>query len=144
MISRVKSMISSVSIIQAATGKQVNFCQFARKLVYFGEIHSIPAIVKVQQAVLEAMTESAKQNSAKVHVFLEHFSIEDQILIDNYMNNVDSEQDLLQKYEELSSEGHDIEKYIPIFKFAKSNLSPVSIRGAFIPRQYARMLVKEG
>ena len=141
MISRVRNMMNSMSVIHTSTGKKVNICQMSRdivenrKLIYFGEIHSVPRIVELQEAVLESLTNSARVQSAKVHVFMEHFSLEDQKLIDGYVNNcIKTEQELVQKYDETSSEGHDIEKYFPIFKLAKNNPDHISLRGAFIPR----------
>ena len=142
MISRIKNiMSSSMSLIQTPVGKKISLCNVARdivenrRIVYFGEIHSVPQIVQMQRAILEAMTDAAKAQSAKVHVFLEHFSIDDQKLLDSYMkNDITSEQDFLQQYENTSSEGHDIDKYFPILNYVKANNSTVSVKGSFIPR----------
>lgn len=141
MISRLRSMLASVQVIQTSTGKKMNVCNLARdivenrRLVYFGEIHSVPKIVELQQAVLESMTDAAKVNTSKVHVFLEHFSIDDQKLIDDYIvDKIKTEKELVEKYEENSTEGHDIEKYFSIFNHVKNNSSYVELRGAFVPR----------
>lgn len=142
MISRIKNiMSSSMSLIQTPAGKKISLCHVARdivenrRIVYFGEIHSVPQIVQMQRAILEAMTDAAKAQSAKVHVFLEHFSIDDQKLLDSYMkNDITCEKDFLQQYENSSSEGHDIDKYFPILNYVKANTSTVSVKGSFIPR----------
>ena len=141
MISRVRNMMNSLNVIQTSTGKKINICHMARdivenrKLIYFGEIHSVPNIVELQEAVLESLTKSAIAQSSRVHVFMEHFSLDDQKLIDGYVNNnIKTEQEFVQKYDETSSEGHDIEKYVPIFKLAKNNPEHIALRGAFIPR----------
>ena len=129
MISRLRSMLASVQVIQTSTGKKMNVCNLARdivenrRLVYFGEIHSVPKIVELQQAVLESMTDAAKVNTSKVHVFLEHFSIDDQKLIDDYIvDKIKTEKELVEKYEENSTEGHDIEKLLlPFSLFQRMN-----------------------
>ena len=141
MISKIKSLMTSFNIIQPRSAQKISFCQLLRdltenrKLVYFGEIHSQPAIINLQLAVLQSLTEHAHRKHSKVHVFLEHFSINDQFLIDEYINNPSiSEEDLEKKYHECSEEGHDIEKYFPIFQFAKENINTISLNGSFIPR----------
>ena len=97
-------MASTLALIQTPKGNNVSLCQLARdivehkKIVYFGEIHSVPKIVNLQLAVLEAMTDAAKTQSAKVHIFLEHFSIDDQTLLDSFIkNNIQSEKEFIQK-----------------------------------------------
>ena len=141
MISKIKSLMTSFNIIQPRLGQKTSFCEVLRdltdnrKLVYFGEIHSQPAIINMQLAVLQSLKEHVQKKQAKVHVFLEHFSINDQSLIDEYINNpAISEEDLERKYHELSEEGHDIEKYFPIFQFAKENINTITLNGSFIPR----------
>ena len=141
MISRLKSMASTLALIQTPKGNNVSLCQLARdivehkKIVYFGEIHSVPKIVNLQLAVLEAMTDAAKTQSAKVHIFLEHFSIDDQTLLDSFVkNNIQSEEEFIQKYEDTSQEGHDVEKYFPILNYVKNNSSHITVKGSFIPR----------
>ena len=141
MISKIKSLMTSFNIVQPRSGQKISFCQLLRdltenrKLVYFGEIHSQPSIINLQLAVLQSLAEQVQRKQSKVHVFLEHFSINDQSLIDEYINNpAISEEDLEKKYHECSEEGHDIEKYFPIFQFAKENINTITLNGSFIPR----------
>ena len=133
--------MTSACLIQTSSGKRINFQHLSqdilnnRRLVYFGEIHSVPQIVELQKAVLESMTQSAIAQSSKVHVFMEHFSIDDQQLLDKYMSDtIKTEQELCEKYEEQSSEGHDIEKYSSLFNFAKNNSTTINLHGGFVPR----------
>ena len=141
MISGIKSLMTSFNIVQPRSGQRISFCQLMRdlrenrKLVYFAEIHSQPAIINLQLAVLQSLAEHVQRKQSKVHVFFEHFSIKDQSLIDEYINNPSiSEEDLEKKYHECSEEGHDIEKYFPIFQFAKENANTITLNGSFIPR----------
>lgn len=141
MISKIKSLMTSFNIVQPRSGQKTSFCQLMRdltenrKLVYFAEIHSQPAIINLQLAVLQSLTDHVHSRQSKVHVFLEHFSINDQSLIDEYINNPSiSEEDLDKKYHELSEEGHDISQYFPIFQFAKENINTITLNGSFIPR----------
>ena len=133
--------MTSFNIVQPRSGQKTSFCQLMRdltenrKLVYFAEIHSQPTIINLQLAVLQSLTDHVQRKKSKVHVFLEHFSIDDQTLIDEYINNPSvSEEELEKKYHECSEEGHDIEKYFPIFQFAKENINSITLNGSFIPR----------
>ena len=133
--------MTSFNIVQARSGQSASFCHVLRdltenrKLVYFAEIHSQPTIINLQLAVLQSLTDHVQRKKSKVHVFLEHFSIDDQTLIDEYINNPSvSEEELEKKYHECSEEGHDIEKYFPIFQFAKENINTITLNGSFIPR----------
>ena len=141
MISKLRNLMTTFNIIQPGTGQKISFCQLAkdltenRKLVYFSEIHSQPDIVSLQNAVFQSMVEHAYKKQAKVHLFLEHFSIEDQTLIDEYLNNSSvSEEDLERRYLDSSEEGHNIATYFPLLKFAKANIKAISLNGSFIPR----------
>ena len=134
--------MTNFNIIQPKTGQKISFCQLSkdltenRKLVYFGEIHSQPAIIGLQSAVFQSLVEHADRNGSKIHLLLEHFSVKDQILIDEYLNNSSiSEEDLERKYLDSSEEGHDIQKYFPILKFAKANITAITVNGSFIPRK---------
>ena len=141
MISRLRSIMNAASFIQTSSGLKIKFpglvqdIQENRRIVYFGEIHSVPKIIEAQKAVLESMTEAARVQSAKVHLILEHFSIDDQTLLDNYMSdNIKTEQELIDTYEEQSSEFHDLKPYSTLFQYAKNNSSVVNLRGGFVPR----------
>lgn len=51
------------------------------RLVIFGEVHAAPAVVAVQHEVQKHMINhiSASPQSAKLHVVMEHFSLEMQV-----------------------------------------------------------------
>ena len=75
---------------------------------------------------------------------MEHFSIEMQTLIDEYCCGQLSLDQLNQKYHEVGTEGHNIMAYRDILEFSKAHSSSIKIYGGFIPRTYAKMLMKEG
>ena len=47
------------------------------------------------------------------------------------------------KYRE-GDEGHNLEPYLPLFENAKQNKDTVKLHAGFIPRQYAKNLMREG
>ncbi|MGK3742467.1 MAG: putative iron-regulated protein [Bacillariaceae sp.] len=108
------------------------------KLVFLGEIHSMPPIISFQREIQAEMN----RQSDKLHVILEHFSFDLQELLDQYMDNeIDFEQ-LVDKYHETGEEGHDIEPYRDLLEDAKS--LGIHLHAGFLPRKYARMLMKDG
>lgn len=108
------------------------------KLVFLGEIHSMPPIISFQR---EIQAEMNKQ-SDNLHVILEHFSFDLQELLDRYMDNEIDFDQLVDKYHETGEEGHDIEPYRYLLEDAK-NLG-IHLHAGFLPRKYARMLMKDG
>ena len=70
----------------------------------------------------------------KINVFLEHFNLEHQPLIESYLCDDIKEKELLEKYKQDGDEGHDVEKYTNLLQYAKENLSSVTINGSFVPR----------
>lgn len=108
------------------------------KLVFLGEIHSMPPIISFQREILAEMS----KQSDKLHVILEHFSFDLQELLDRYMDDeIDFEQ-LVDKYHSVGEEGHHLEPYRDLLEDAKSQ--GVHLHAGFLPRKYARMLMKEG
>jgi uncharacterized iron-regulated protein len=157
------------------------------RLIFFGEIHSVPSIVAFQCELLKEMactsnnvivnqhsTEEADEelvvdnpnikddeiyttenitkivatqhSHSTVHVIMEHFSFEMQDLLDDYIRNdvIYTFEEFKQKYREIGNEGHDLEPYRPLLDFAKDNPDTVMVHAGFIPREYARLLMKEG
>ncbi len=108
------------------------------KLVFLGEIHSMPPIISFQR---EIQAEMSKQ-SDKLHVILEHFSFDLQELLDQYMDDEIDFEELVDRYHSMGDEGHHLEPYRDLLEDAKRQ--GVHLHAGFLPRKYARMLMKEG
>jgi SAM-dependent methyltransferase/uncharacterized iron-regulated protein len=108
------------------------------KLVFLGETHSMPPIISFQREIQAEMSKQAD----KLHVILEHFSFDLQELLDRYMDDeIDFEQ-LVDKYHLTGEEGHHLEPYRDLLEDAKRQ--GVHLHAGFLPRKYARMLMKDG
>mmetsp|Transcript_8957 Transcript_8957/g.21871 ORF Transcript_8957/g.21871 Transcript_8957/m.21871 type:complete len:632 (-) Transcript_8957:78-1973(-) len=108
------------------------------KLVFLGEIHSMPPIISFQREIQSEMSKQAD----KLHVILEHFSFDLQELLDRYMDDeIDFEQ-LVDKYHLTGEEGHNLEPYRELLEDAKRQ--GVHLHAGFLPRKYARMLMRDG
>ena len=115
------------------------------KLVFFGEKHSIPEIIEFQNLVQMAMSESLiNYDSATLHVVMEHFSFEMQGILDKYQSNNLSFEELLEEYDKIGTEGHDLKPYFNLLQFAKQNYPKIILHGGFIPRTFGRLVMKEG
>jgi SAM-dependent methyltransferase/uncharacterized iron-regulated protein len=112
------------------------------KVVFLGEVHSMPPIISFQREVQKEMNRSATKNSGQLHVIMEHFSFELQSLLDQYLNDEIDFNTLKEKYYELGEEGHDLEPYRDLLEDAKTY--GIKLHAGFLPRKYARMLMKEG
>jgi len=158
MVSKVRNIFSSlerlknVTILRPESGLKLNtppLCNLAKevtskKIVYIGETHSQASIVDLELAVLSVLTDHVRLAAGSLHVFLEHFCLEQQPLLDSYVEGEISDCDLLTLYEETGDEGHDLEPYKPFFQFVKEHKDTVRLYAGFVPRRFAKMLVKEG
>lgn len=109
------------------------------KVVFLGEVHSMPPIISFQRQVQREMNE---QSDGNLHVILEHFSFDLQDMLDQYLGgNLDFE-GLQQQYHSVGEEGHDLEPYRGLLEDAKED--GIRLHAGFLPRKYARMLLKEG
>merc|ERR1719334_1253265 len=100
----------------------------------------------MQLGVLSILVEQtkAKNSGAGVSVFMEHFSLEHQPLLDRYQCGDLSEEELYSQYRELGEEGFTIEEYGSILRYAKDNCSSVRLKGGFVPRRFGKLLVQKG
>lgn len=118
------------------------------RLVFFGEIHSMPPIIAFQRQVQATMVEQTKNSNAdddaQVHVVMEHFSFELQELLDDYCDGKLTFEELMSKYLETGEEGHNLEPYKDLLEDARLHRGRVRLHAGFLPRKYARMLMKEG
>jgi uncharacterized iron-regulated protein len=115
------------------------------RLVFLGEIHSMPPIIAFQRQVQASMVQQvsmSKNNDAQVHVILEHFSFDLQGLLDEYCSGKWTFEELVQKYHELGEEGHDLLPYQELLQDAKT--MRVRLHAGFLPRRFAKMLLQQG
>jgi len=125
-----------------------------KRVIYFGEIHGVPQIVKFQECILDFLINQVKderqekEKGSKVVVIMEHFAgPEHQRLLDAYMCqevNQMSFESFCKLYDELGEEGHDLKPYSNLLRIAKENAGTVEVKAGFIPRSYAKRLVSEG
>ena len=141
---KLAEFLNSSKLIKPETGASITTCQLARdllenrKLIFFGEIHGQPQVVNMEVLLLKILVEDAKNKNPphKVNVFLEHFNLEQQSLINSYLHDNIDEEELFKKYKETGDEGHDVEKYTPLLKYAKENFTSITLNGSFVPRYY--------
>ena len=108
------------------------------RLVVFGELHQLPPCIEMERRTAEGMLSS----SGCLHILLEHFNFEQQPLLDAYaMGRIDMA-GLAAAYEE-GGEGHDVAAYEPLLRLAREQPAPIHIHAGFIPRSYARIVMRE-
>lgn len=116
----------------------------ASKLVVFGEIHETPPCITLQRraaiCLLGAMDESSPAAST-LHIVLEHFNFEAQPLLSAYVSGSMSFDSLA---ESCGYEGHDVSLYQPLLELAREYPGRVNLHAGFIPRQYARDIMRQG
>ena len=79
----------------------------------------------------------------KVRVILEHFSMDMQGMLNQFHSRALDTRGLLQAYKNVGTEGHNLNPYIPALESAVDN-DRIRIYGGFLPRTYARILMREG
>ena len=116
-----------------------DICQ-NKRLVFLGEIHSQPSITAFQRAVQEEMSRDAHQ----LHVVLEHFSFDMQSILDDYQQGNITFDQLVQQYRSIGTESHNLEPYRTLLEDAAHHNHKIRLHAGFLPRTYARMLMKQG
>lgn len=110
------------------------------RLVFLGEIHSVPQIVALQAAVMAKMASLP----GKLHVIFEHFSFEMQEILEDYQSNEITFEEMVDRYKDIGTEGHNLQPYKPLLEHAKQcEEGTVKLHAGFVPRTYARQLMKE-
>lgn len=87
---------------------------------------------------------SKSADNTKLHVIMEHFSFEMQDLLEQYQAGSLTIEEMVAKYHEIGTEGHDVMLYRSLLEHAKANKDKIKLHAGFIPRTYAKTLVKEG
>lgn len=65
-------------------------------------------------------------------------------MLDGYQAGFLTLEELNEEYKVIGTEGHDIMAYEELLEFAKKYSSLVKLHGGFIPRTYAKLLMREG
>jgi len=79
----------------------------------------------------------------RVRVVMEHFSVEMQNILDQYHVGSIDVFGLLQEYRNIGTENHYLNPYFPALESARRN-QKIRLYGGFIPRTFARLLMKDG
>lgn len=109
------------------------------RLVFLGEIHSVPQIVAMQAAVMKKMASMP----GTLHVVFEHFSFEMQEILEDYQAQKIPFDEMVVRYKQIGTEGHNLQPYKPLLEYTKEVRASVKLHAGFLPRTYARQLMKE-
>ncbi|KAN0062872.1 hypothetical protein ACQY0O_004693 [Thecaphora frezii] len=152
---------TSTSAQQAESGLSRRICAPPPRLVFFGEQHHQPEVLRAQLQVLSALHDRCQRASVtddastprdqqqrgsprryRLHLVLEHFSVEDQPILDAFGSGQLPPQGLIDTYAACSEEGFDLSHYMPLLLLARELGVPVW--GGFPPRRWARDVFREG
>jgi arsenite methyltransferase len=109
------------------------------RLVFLGEIHSVPQIVAMQAAVMQKMASLP----GTLHVVFEHFSFEMQEILEDYQAQKIHFDEMVVRYKQIGTEGHNLQPYKPLLEYIKEAQGSVKLHAGFLPRTYARQLMNE-
>jgi SAM-dependent methyltransferase/uncharacterized iron-regulated protein len=109
------------------------------RLVVIGEIHSVPPCIELQRRTAVAMMAEGR---GLLHIVLEHLNFEQQPLLDAYADGTLGMAELLEQYRQ-GTEGHDLVPYEPLLALGRLHRAAVRLHAGFIPRSYARMVMRE-
>lgn len=112
----------------------------AARLVIIGEIHSVPQCVELQVRAASSMLGAMSADGPKLHLVMEHFNFEMQPHLDGFSRGDLSLSELATAAAE---EGHTIEEYGPLLGICRENASRMVLHAGFIPRSYARLVMRE-
>ena len=124
-----------------------------KQLVWFGEFHSEQRIVAFQHDLVAALSTPRRQEATprKLHVVLEHFSVEMQGILDRFQTDPAYGFDELKRaYEDIGTEGHDLAPYEGFLRYCKGGAPQdeafhdgaaggrrIQLHGGFLPRPLA-------
>jgi ubiquinone/menaquinone biosynthesis C-methylase UbiE/uncharacterized iron-regulated protein len=117
------------------------------KYVLIGEHHGSQPIIdlgtNIQEQMAKCVSKTSFNNNARLRVVMEHFSIPMSPMLSKFTSGSITIKALMEEYNCVGTEGFDLKPYVPLLESAKS-LGNVEIYGGFIPRTFARLLMKEG
>ncbi len=143
----------------------------SKRTVWFGEYHSETRIVWVLEKLARSFLSSVDRTRSRprrcLHVVFEHFSFEMQDLLDEYQSSKSTMEwsNLVEKYKEIGTEGHDLDPYRRFCELCRSSGrsrtsssegesgasaegknssadTTVKMHGGFIPRPHASAFMK--
>ena len=142
------------------------------RLVFFGEQHHQPEVMRAQLQTLHALHQQCQFSSSprittdgnsaseqaettcaqkpasartpvyRLHLVLEHFSVLDQDMLNSFSQGKLGPDELAETYQAQSEESFHIGQYMPLLMLAKELNVP--IWGGFPPRQWARQVFRDG
>lgn len=124
------------------------------RLVFFGEQHHQPQVMRAQLQTLLALHEQCQQASQsrpahgssppiyRLHLILEQFSVLDQHMLNSFSLDQLGPDELAETYHAHSQEAFQIGHYMPLLMLAKELRVP--IWGGFPPRSWARQVFRDG
>ncbi|CAO1617478.1 unnamed protein product [Parajaminaea phylloscopi] len=124
------------------------------RLVFFGEQHHQPHVIRAQIQLLATFVEKVRAREADhnatggrpvkhhIHLVMEHFALSDQPLLDRFRMGTLSVTELCRAYRHRSNEGFRMEMYAPLLMFARDE--GVHLWGGFPQRSWARTVMREG
>lgn len=133
-----------------------SFCDLLKRvasprLIFFGEQHHQPHVIRAQIQLLAAVVEKSKrlEECAEgrpikycVHLLMEHFALSDQPLLDRFRLGSLNIVELCSAYHQRSDEGFRLEMYAPLLLLARE--SGVHLWGGFPKRSWAKTAMYEG
>ena len=111
------------------------------RVTIFGELHQLPPCIELQHRTARAMLDAAAPDSM-LHIVLEHLNFEQQNLLDEYAAGRSTLAQLVAAHE-AGGEGHDLTAYEPVLRLALEQPNRVALHAGFIPRSYARIVMRE-
>ncbi|CDU22472.1 uncharacterized protein SPSC_01102 [Sporisorium scitamineum] len=124
------------------------------RLVFFGEQHHQPLVMRAQLQTLHALYQQCQLASNppaqqpdltpiyRLHLILEHFSVFDQHMLNSFSHGHLGPDQLADAYQAHSQEAFHIGHYMPLLMLAKELQVP--IWGGFPPRSWARQVFRDG
>lgn len=118
-----------------------------KKIVILGEYHGNQPIInlqiKLQEHIAHSMNRDNGKSLPKLRVVLEHFSVAMNPLLSKYNSGAISISELVEEYKNIGTEGFDLDPYKSALESSKKYPN-IEFYGGFIPRTFARLLMKEG
>lgn len=113
-----------------------------KKVVFFGEEHSNDKNIKLQMEIQKILISEDKKT--KLNIIFEHFSFDMQPILDQFLQGEISFEEMLKQYDSIGTEAHHIKCYKMLFDHARENKNQISLFAGFIPRTFAKIVMREG